>query len=218
VHVGAREHILRSRIEGAQQLKRKTAAACRRGVVPKAETGSYTQEDPIGFAGGVNLYAYAGSNPVSYSDPYGLCPQGLSALAGFLCSAIEATTTAIGSLGGFAIGGGGGALLTIATGGVNLPAVPAEAYAGAAAGAAGGLAVGQRITNTLFMADAGRGRGDNRVPNSQVDRIARENNLNAPGQRQLHDRITGRGLTPEEIADEAADVATHKKWVNPPAQ
>ena len=26
------------------------------------------------MAGGVNLYAYAGGNPVSYSDPYGLCP------------------------------------------------------------------------------------------------------------------------------------------------
>jgi uncharacterized protein RhaS with RHS repeats len=36
--------------------------------------GRFTQEDPIGFGGGVNLYAYAGSNPVSYSDPYGLCP------------------------------------------------------------------------------------------------------------------------------------------------
>jgi RHS repeat-associated protein len=38
-------------------------------------TGSFSQEDPIGFAGGINLYAYAGSNPVSYGDPYGLCPK-----------------------------------------------------------------------------------------------------------------------------------------------
>ena len=38
-------------------------------------TGRFTQPDPIGFAGGINLYAYAGNDPVSYSDPYGLCPK-----------------------------------------------------------------------------------------------------------------------------------------------
>jgi RHS repeat-associated protein len=51
-----------------------------------AKTGRFTQEDPIGFGGGSNLYAYAGNNPATYTDPFGLCTpmpaclQGLGAL------------------------------------------------------------------------------------------------------------------------------------------
>lgn len=38
-------------------------------------TGRWTQEDPMGVAGGVNLYAYSGNNPVSHTDPFGLDPE-----------------------------------------------------------------------------------------------------------------------------------------------
>jgi RHS repeat-associated protein len=37
-------------------------------------TGRFTQEDPIGLAGGLNVYGLAEGNPVTYSNPYGLCP------------------------------------------------------------------------------------------------------------------------------------------------
>ncbi len=35
-------------------------------------TGRFLKEDPIGFAGGVNFYAYVNNSPVSYADPFGL--------------------------------------------------------------------------------------------------------------------------------------------------
>jgi len=37
-------------------------------------TGRFLSEDPIGFAGGLNLYAYASENPLSLKDAFGTCP------------------------------------------------------------------------------------------------------------------------------------------------
>jgi RHS repeat-associated protein len=36
--------------------------------------GQFTQEDPIGLSGGLNLYGFGAGDPVNYSDPFGLCP------------------------------------------------------------------------------------------------------------------------------------------------
>ncbi|MBI4502416.1 MAG: RHS repeat-associated core domain-containing protein [Gemmatimonadetes bacterium] len=38
------------------------------------KSGRFLTEDPIGIAGGVNLYQYAGNNPATYTDPFGLQP------------------------------------------------------------------------------------------------------------------------------------------------
>jgi len=38
-------------------------------------SGKFTQEDPIGLAGGLNVYGFANGDPITYSDPLGLCPK-----------------------------------------------------------------------------------------------------------------------------------------------
>ena len=51
-----------------------TGQMYRRNRYYNPSTGIFTQEDPIGLAGGLNVYGFADGDPVSYSDPYGLCP------------------------------------------------------------------------------------------------------------------------------------------------
>ena len=47
--------------------------------------GRFISEDPIGLAGGGNVYGYAGNNPVSYVDPDGLSPLSLFGPIGGIC-------------------------------------------------------------------------------------------------------------------------------------
>lgn len=45
-----------------------------RNRVYDPQTGRFTQEDPIGLEGGLNLYGFATGDPVNFDDPFGLCP------------------------------------------------------------------------------------------------------------------------------------------------
>ena len=47
--------------------------------------GRFTQEDPIGLAGGLNAYGFASGDPVNHSDPFGLC-----SLAKWICTIVNA--------------------------------------------------------------------------------------------------------------------------------
>ncbi|HQW65391.1 MAG TPA: RHS repeat-associated core domain-containing protein, partial [Gemmatimonadales bacterium] len=49
-------------------------------------SGRWLQEDPIGVAGGINLYEYNGNDPVTWRDPFGLQP----------CCLVEAANIAAG--------------------------------------------------------------------------------------------------------------------------
>jgi RHS repeat-associated protein len=72
-----------------------------------AQAGRFTQEDPIGLAGGLNAYGFAAGDPVSYSDPYGLCPIIRNGVR-IPCSLIGAEIgMGAGMIGGAVVGGGG---------------------------------------------------------------------------------------------------------------
>ena len=63
-----------SLIEGGRDL---TGQLYMRNRFYDPQSGKFTQEDPIGIAGGLNVYGFASGDPVNYSDPYGLCPEDL---------------------------------------------------------------------------------------------------------------------------------------------
>jgi RHS repeat-associated protein len=57
-------------------------------------TGRFTQEDPIGLAGGLNLYGFGGGDAVNYTDPYGLCAGPFIFLVAYCVEALVALTEA----------------------------------------------------------------------------------------------------------------------------
>ena len=51
-----------------------TGLTFRRNRYVDSNSGRFTQEDPIGLAGGLNLFGFAEGDPVNFADPFGLCP------------------------------------------------------------------------------------------------------------------------------------------------
>jgi RHS repeat-associated protein len=51
-----------------------TGMLYRRNRYFNPSSGQFTQADPLGIAGGMNAFGFAGGDPVNFSDPFGLCP------------------------------------------------------------------------------------------------------------------------------------------------
>jgi RHS repeat-associated protein len=58
-------------------------------------TGQFTQQDPIGIAGGMNLYGFANGDPINFSDPFGLNPCLVPPVANACVGLAMAATAAV---------------------------------------------------------------------------------------------------------------------------
>jgi RHS repeat-associated protein len=174
-------------------------------------SGQFTQIDPISIAGGLNVYGYADGDPVSYSDPFGLCPDP----GDIACQLFESGFMALGASIGFIGGGGAGALQIAGSGGLLTPAAVATTAAGTAAGAAAGASLGRALSNIFFSkGDDGvrrkpgsqgefKGRDALRRENKMVRDVVKELGLDRDQQTRLHREISGQGLDYHDILETA---------------
>jgi RHS repeat-associated protein len=95
-------------------------------------SGQFTQADPIGIAGGMNAFGFAGGDPVNYGDSFGLygCPND-----DIWCLLAKAGWEGLGGILGLLGGGAGGFVASAPCLEICAPvAMPAAAAAGGVAG------------------------------------------------------------------------------------
>jgi RHS repeat-associated protein len=160
-------------------------------------TGRFTQEDPIGLAGGLNAYGFANGDPISYSDPFGLqgCRNG-----DYLCLLHRAGQQILGGLTGLIAGGGTGLIGSAACGEVCAPAVvPVTALAGAVTGVA---AAGAAFDNNSLASEGANSQSSGGETEEAKKWLTDENNANPGLNRAAAKWFAEGGDLPEGLSHE----------------
>jgi RHS repeat-associated protein len=150
------------------------------------EAGQFTQQDPIGIAGGLNLYGYAGGDPINFSDPFGLCPDCI-----FDAISVGAGINDIRKNG---LGWGNGLALTADLAALAIPGLPAFGNAARLARARRLGTAGEAAVRGAFnIGEKGRiaVNGRNRVPDGlTADVLSEVKNVESLSfTRQLRDYV-----------------------------
>ena len=165
--------------------------------------GIFLTQDPIGLAGGVNLYAYAGDNPIASDDPFGLCDPPDSPICKFIVGVAshpgvqlldknQSAILAVASLPAAGMGGGAaispevaalGNVLRTSTNGLLRAGGVATRVAEAVGGTVSGLAKseGYKVTveGAKHIVARIKATGDIRVSIDKVGSLTREGLVSA---------------------------------------
>ena len=160
-------------------------------------TGRFINRDPTGYGGGPNLYAYAGGNPVNFSDPTGLKKKDYSLFASISYGIFG------GGIGMIEGGGGGGMLGSVVPG--------AGTLAGACVGVVGGAVIG--ATTGYALAQAGGKLGD--LVSKVSDRFSHDGDSSGSSRDPMEDYMNGENIAPDKdtvIPSEAEQQKLIGKW------
>jgi RHS repeat-associated protein len=166
--------------------------------------GRFLSEDPLGFAAGINQYAYCGNNPVNAIDP-----TGFDEVPGWVRGLANGTSTVLGILGGFGgfvIGGGSAAL----TGPGVFITAPGLSVVGAATGSAGGIWAGQKVVVGLyhFFSSAGGGSGGGSSPDPGDILMPGGSPVGSPGGKPTIRELPGGQPAAQDLFDQLAQRGT----------